>query len=315
MTDDLGNQGKRMAVGFVGIGNMGWPMAARLVEAGFTVRAADGRRAQVDAFVQQVGGAAADSLRALAEASDLVITMLPTSAAVGAVLDEVLPHLRPGAVVLDMTSGEPAVTRRLAARVAEAGGAMVDAPVSGGVSRARTGQLAIMAGGDDAAVERARPALEAMGNSLLRTGGVGTAHAMKALNNLASAGSFLIGIEALLIGQRFGLDPGTMVDVLNASTGMSNSSQKKFRQFVLSRRFDSGFGLDLMVKDLGIALGVARDTGTAAPFAGLCRELSAAAQALLGPGADHTEFAKLSERLAGSELAPGESPDAPASGT
>lgn len=313
MTDDLGNQGERMAVGFVGIGNMGWPMAARLVEAGFAVRAADGRRAQVDAFVQQVGGAAADSLRALAEASDLIITMLPTSAAVGAVLDEVLPHLRPGAVVLDMTSGEPAATRRFAVRVAEAGGAMVDAPVSGGVSRARTGQLAIMAGGDDAAVERARPALEAMGNSLLRTGGVGTAHAMKALNNLASAGSFLIGIEALLIGQRFGLDPGVMVDVLNASTGMSNSSQKKFRQFVLSRRFDSGFGLDLMVKDLGIALGVARDTGTAAPFAGLCRELSAAAQALLGPGADHTEFAKLSERLAGSELAPGESPGAPAS--
>lgn len=314
MTDDLDDQGKRMAVGFVGIGNMGWPMAARLVEAGFAVQAADDRRAQVDAFVQQVGGTAADSLPALASASDLVITVLPTSAAVGTVLDEILPHLRPGAVVLDMTSGEPAATRRLAARVAEAGGAMVDAPVSGGVSRARTGQLAIMAGGDDAAVERARPALDAMGSSLLRTGGVGTAHAMKALNNLASAGSFLIGIEALLIGRRFGLDPGVMVDVLNASTGMSNSSQKKFCQFVLSRRFDSGFGLDLMVKDLGIALGVARDTGTAAPFAALCRELSAAAQALLGPGADHTEFAKLSERLAGSTLTLDETPDAPASG-
>ncbi len=296
-------------VGFVGIGNMGWPMAARLVAAGFAVQVADGRAAQADAFVQQVGGAAAGSLRALAEASQLVITMLPTSAAVGAVLDEVLPHLRPGAVVLDMTSGDPAATRRLAARVAEAGGAMVDAPVSGGVSRARTGQLAIMAGGDDAAIEWARPALDAMGSSVLRTGGVGTAHAMKALNNLASAGSFLIGIEALLIGQRFGLDPGVMVDVLNASTGMSNSSQKKFRQFVLSRRFDSGFGLDLMVKDLGIALGVARDTGTAAPFASLCRELSAAAQALLGPGADHTAFAKLSERLAGSELHLNEAPD------
>ncbi len=182
MTDELG-KGKRMAVGFVGIGNMGWPMAARLVEAGFALRAADGRRAQVDAFVQQAGGTAADSLRALAETSDLVVTMLPTSAAVGAVLDEVLP-----------------------------------------------------------------------------------------------------------------------------------SSQKNFRQLVLSRRFDSGFGLDLMVKDLGIALGVARDTGTAAPFAGLCRELSVAAQALLGPGADHTEFARLSERLAGSALTPVESPDAPASG-
>jgi len=313
MTDDLDDKGT-LPVGFVGIGNMGWPMAARLVAAGFAVQVADGQPARADAFAQQVGGTAADGLPALAGASELLITMLPTSAAVGAVLDDVLPHLRPGAILLDMTSGEPAATRQLAARIAKAGGAMVDAPVSGGVARARTGQLAIMAGGDIASIERARPALEAMGSSLLRTGGVGTAHAMKALNNLASAGSFLIGIEALLIGSRFGLDPGLMVDVLNASTGMSNSSQKKFRQFVLSRRFDSGFGLDLMVKDLGIALGVARDTGTAAPFAALCRELSAATQALLGPGADHTEFAKLSERLAGSELTLDESPDAPATG-
>jgi 3-hydroxyisobutyrate dehydrogenase len=93
-----------------------------------------------------------------------------------------------------------------------------------------------------------------------------------------------------------------MVDVLNASTGMNNSTQHKFKQYVLSRGFDAGFGLDLMVKDLGIALGVARDTGTATPFAALCREMWAAAAALLGPGQDHTAMAKLSERLAGSEL-------------
>ena len=303
MANDTDAAGGLPAVGFIGIGNMGWPMAARLVAAGFPVQVADTRPERAEGFVDQVGGRAADSLLTLAETSELIVTMLPTSAAVSAVLDEILPHLRPGALLLDMTSGEPAATRVLAARVGAAGGAMVDAPVSGGVERARTGQLAIMAGGNDADVERARPVLEAIGSSVLRTGGVGTAHAMKALNNLASAGSFLIGIEALLIGQRFGLDPGMMVDVLNASTGMSNSSQKKFRQFVLSRRFDSGFGLDLLVKDLGIALGVARDTGTAAPFAALCRELSAAAQAMLGPGADHTELARLSERLAGSELA------------
>ncbi len=311
-TDDTDGTAGLPSIGFIGIGNMGWPMAARLVAAGFPVHVADTRPERAEGFADQVGGRAAGSLRALAEASELVITMLPTSAAVSAVLDEVLPHLRPGALLLDMTSGEPAATQRLAARVNEAGGVMVDAPVSGGVERARTGQLAIMAGGGDADVERARPALQAMGSSLLRTGGVGTAHAMKALNNLASAGSFLIGVEALLIGQRFGLEPGMMVDVLNASTGMSNSSQKKFRQFVLSRKFDSGFGLDLMVKDLSIALGVARDTGTAAPFAALCRELSAAAQAMLGPGADHTELAKLSERLAGSELADAAKQDQPA---
>jgi 3-hydroxyisobutyrate dehydrogenase len=109
-------------------------------------------------------------------------------------------------------------------------------------------------------------------------------------------------VEALLVGQRFGLDPGVMVDVLNASSGMTNSTQRKFRQYVLSRRFDSGFSLDLMVKDLSIALEVARETATPTPYAALCREVWAAAQAMLEPGQDHTGMAKLSERLAGDVL-------------
>ncbi len=290
-------------IGFVGIGNMGWPMAHRLHDAGYALLVSDHRRAVAENFAQQVGGVAPDTLDKLAAGSDVIVTMLPTSAAVGSALDGLLVALRPGTVVVDMTSGAPGATRALAERVAQAGGTLIDAPVSGGVARARTGELAIMVGGDDATMERVRPLLQAMGTSLLRTGGVGSAHAMKALNNLVSAGGFLIGIEALLIGQRFGLDPALMVDVLNASTGMNNSTQKKFRQFVLSRSFDSGFGLDLMLKDVGIALEVARESGTPAPFGALCRELSAACAAMLGPGADHTELAKLSERLAGVELA------------
>jgi 3-hydroxyisobutyrate dehydrogenase len=179
---------------------------------------------------------------------------------------------------------------------------MIDAPVSGGVSRARTGELAIMAGGEDAALDRADPLLRAMGTTITRVGAIGSGQAMKALNNLVSAGGFLIGIEALLIGQRFGLDAGKMVDVLNASTGMNNSTQKKFRQFVLSRRFDSGFGLDLMAKDLSIALEIGRDGATPTPFAALCRELWAGAAGLLGPGQDHTALAQFCERLAGETL-------------
>ena len=291
-------------IGFVGIGNMGWPMAARLVGAGHTVHAADRRTDQAEAFAREHGALASDPA-SIAALCDTIVTILPTSAAVSDALDAMGP-LRPGTLVVDMTSGEPTATRHLAGRVAAQGAALIDAPVSGGVPRARTGQLAIMAGGDEADVERARPLLMAMGSTLLHTGGVGSAHAMKALNNLASAGAFLIGVEVLLMGQRFGLDAGLMTDVLNASTGMSNASQKKFRQFVLSRRFDSGFGLDLMVKDLGIAMGVARETGTAAPFAALCQQLATAAQAMLGPGADHTEFAKLSETLAGATLNAGE---------
>jgi 3-hydroxyisobutyrate dehydrogenase len=296
-------------IGFVGIGNMGWPMAANLVGAGFSVQVADARRATADSFAQQIGGFAPDTLGQLAAASDVVVTMLPTSAIVTTVLeggeDNLLAGLKPGTVVIDMTSGLPAVTQALALKVAERGAVLIDAPVSGGVPRAKTGQLAIMVGGDAEAIERVRPVLAAMGTAITRCGDVGAGQALKALNNLASGASFLIGIEALLIGQRFGLEPGLMVDVINASTGMSNSSQKKFRQFVLSRSFDAGFGLDLMVKDLSIALQMAKDTGTPVPFASLCREMWAAAAGMLGPGQDHTAMAKLSERLAGTELKEG----------
>jgi 3-hydroxyisobutyrate dehydrogenase len=297
-----GRNGMKPAIGFIGIGNMGWPMAARLVGAGFAVSVQDSKAGVADAFAREIGGSAAADFPEFVAGSDVLITILPTSAVVDHVLGLALPSIRPGTVVVEMTSGIPSITRALADRIAGQGAVLIDAPVSGGVARAKTGELAIMVGGEDAVVERVRPILDALGTSILRTGGVGSGQAMKALNNLVSAGGFLIGVEALLMGQRFGLDPAVMVDVLNASTGMNNSTQKKFNQFVLSRAFNSGFGLDLMVKDLSIALEVARDTTTPAPFAALCRELWASAAALLGPGQDHTAVAKFSERLAGTEL-------------
>jgi len=296
----------RPSVGFVGVGNMGWPMAACLVRAGFPVQINDSRREVANNFVQQIGGAAPDSLRQLAQASDVVITMLPTSAIVAAVLgsgdDNVFAGLRPGSVVIEMSSGIPSITQELAEKVAALGGCMIDAPVSGGVPRAKTGELAIMAGGDAAVIDRVMPVLSAMGSNVLRTGAVGSGQAMKALNNLVSAGGFLIGIEALLIGQRFGLDPAVMTDVLNAATGMNNSTQKKFKQYVLSRKFDAGFTMGLLAKDLSIALQVGRETATPTPFSALCKELVLAAQAMFGPDADHTEMAKLCEALAGTTL-------------
>lgn len=288
-----------MKVGFIGIGAMGLPMAARVVQAGFPVTVLDSDRARAAAVA---GAEVATDGAALAREAELIVTMLPTSGIVADALATVLPVLRAGTIVVEMSSGAPVATQALAADVARAGGVLIDAPVSGGVKRAETGELAIMVGGEPDAIDRAEPLLKTMGTTITRIGPVGSAHAMKALNNLASAGGFLMGIEALLIGQRFGLDPAVMVDVLNASTGMSSSSQKKFKQFVLSRSFDAGFGLDLMVKDLGIALGVARETGTPAPVSALVREMWAAAQAMLGPGQDHTAAAKLSERLAGTEL-------------
>ena len=299
-----------LSVGFIGIGAMGRPMAASLRRHGFDVAVFDARPGIAAAFAAEHGATAAAGLDALARGADVVITMLPTSADVAAVLEGgVMAALQPGAVVVEMSSGVPAETQRLAALVAKAGGVLVDAPVSGGVARAVSGELAIMTGGDAAALARIRPVLDAMGSTILPCGEVGAGHAMKALNNLVSAGGFLIGIEALLIGSRFGLDQAVMVYVLNASSGMNNSTKGKFRQQVLSRQFASGFGLDLMVKDLTIALGLGRETTTPAPFASLCRELWLAARQHLGPGQDHTALARLCETLAGSTLAEG-APDA-----
>ncbi|NMJ39987.1 NAD(P)-dependent oxidoreductase [Roseomonas sp. JC162] len=289
-------------VAFLGIGNMGWPMAANLVKAGFEVTVADVVPGRADAFAAETGGKAAASPAEAAKGADCVITIVPTSKQVAEAVEAVGPALAKGMLVIDMTSGQPGRTREIAAGLAAKGVAMIDCPVSGGVPRAKTGQLAIMAGGDEADLDRAEPVLKAMGTSIHRCGPIGAGQAMKALNNLVSAGGYLIGIEALLIGQRFGLDPAKMVDVLNASTGMNNSTQKKFKEYVLSRRFDAGFGLDLMVKDLSIALEVGRETTTPTPFAALCREMWASAAALLGPGADHTAVAKLSEQLSGTVL-------------
>ncbi|MGJ5137784.1 NAD(P)-dependent oxidoreductase [Bradyrhizobium oligotrophicum] len=287
---------------FVGIGNMGWPMAARLLGAGFAVAVNDAVPGRAEDFARRVGGTLAADLAVAAGQADVVITMLPTSKHVADAVAALRAGLKQDHILIDMSSGAPAATQAIAADLAPLGVTMLDAPVSGGVPRAVTGELAIMAGGDAAALDRVEPLLRAMGTTIHRIGGLGSGQAMKALNNLVSAGGFLIGIEALLIGQQFGIDPGLMTDVLNASTGMNNSTQKKFRQFVLSRQFNSGFGLDLMVKDLSIALEVARAAGVAAPFSNLCRELSASAQGMLGPGQDHTALAKLSEALAGVEL-------------
>ena len=291
---------KRIA--FAGIGNMGWPMAANLVKAGFDVTVCDVVPGRAASFATETGAKAAATPAEAAAGADCVVIIVPTSKQVGEAVEAMLPSLKPGMLVIDMTSGQPGRTREIAAMLEGHGVPMIDCPVSGGVPRAKSGQLAIMVGGPDAEIDRAEPVLKAMGTSVYRCGDIGAGQAMKALNNLVSAGGYLIGIEALLIGQRFGLDPTTMVDVLNASSGMNNSTQKKFKEYVLSRRFDAGFGLDLMVKDLSIALEVGRDTTTPAPFSALCREMWLAAATTLGPGVDHTAVAKMLEQMTGTVL-------------
>jgi len=288
-------------IGFVGLGAMGWPMASNLVKGGFVVIAFDARAGEAERFAREVGGKPAASLKALGQASEAVVTMLPTSNIVDTVLlgpDGVASGLRAGSVVIEMSSGVPTDTVSIAKRLADGKIELVDAPVSGGVKKAATGELAIMVGGSEQTVERVKPVLQAMGQSITHSGAIGTGQAMKALNNLVSAGGFLIGIEALLVGKKFGLEPGVMVDILNASTGMNNSTRVKFKQFVLSGAWNSGFALDLMVKDIGIALDVADALDVDVPLSKLCHSIWKSAQSDLGSGHDHTEVAKFAAKTA-----------------
>ncbi len=305
-------------IGFVGLGNMGFPMAACLARRGFPLTVFDSRPDIVAGFIRRFGGEAADSPAAVGRAGDIVIAMLPNGRVVRRVVlgeggqpqDGLAAGLAAGAVLIDMGSSAPADTTALGSVLDERGVAMLDAPVSGGVKRAESGDLAIMVGGDPDTVGRCRDVLAAMGSTLFETGPLGSAQAMKALNNLLSAAGFIAGIEVLMIGRRYGLKPQTMIEILNASTGRNNSTENKFAQFVLSRSFDSGFSLDLMVKDLTTALDLARQTETPAPFGALCRELWAAARQQSAEGADHTAVACWFEAQAGTTLADGDGPNA-----
>ncbi len=291
--------------GLVGLGQMGAPMARNLARAGFTLALADLDRARAHALAAELGADTPANLRALGATCDVVITMLPDGKAVrDAVLGEsgLARGLAAGSVVIDMSSSSPVGTCELGAALAERGVALVDAPVSGGVRRAVDASLAIMTGGDPPVIERVRPLLAALGKTIFLTGPLGSGHAMKALNNYVSAAGFAAAIEAVLAGSRFGLDPATMVAVLNASTGRNNATENKLPQFVLRRDFSSGFSLGLMVKDLRTALELAHATATPVPLAETCLAAWAEAERELGGGADHTAAVRYWERLAGGEL-------------
>jgi 3-hydroxyisobutyrate dehydrogenase len=296
-------------IGFIGLGQMGLPMVRNLARAGFRLAVFDLNREALARACDATGAEAPGSLKAIGEACDAVIAMLPDGNAVRAVVfgaesggDSLIAGLARGTLLIDMSSSSPVGTREFGRRLAERGVAMLDAPVSGGVRKAVDASLSIMVGGDAETIARCRPLLEAMGKQIFLTGPLGSGHAMKALNNYVSAAGLAAAAEAVLAGQRFGLDPVNVVNILNASTGMNNSTLNKFHQYILSREFNSGFSLDLMVKDLKTALEVARASGSPAPFGEACVQAWCDAQAALGPGADHTAVVRHWEKLAGSEL-------------
>jgi 3-hydroxyisobutyrate dehydrogenase-like beta-hydroxyacid dehydrogenase len=271
--------------------------------------AAAGRAQEVAATL--AGAHVAATPAELAARSDIVVTMVPNGAVVQSLVAGeagLLRGLRRGALLLDTSSSEPWLSEATGRMLEGAGVAMVDAPVSGAEWGAKAAELVFMCGGAAAHIERARPLLDRMGKAVFHLGPLGAGHAMKCLNNLVTALNFLAVSEGLAIGKRYGLDPSAMVDVLDRSTGMSWISQTHIRQRVISRSFDDPFKLALMLKDIGIAMQLARSEDVPAPLSALGQELWRAAGQGAAPEASVSELARWVERMTGSEISAGAAP-------
>ena len=270
-------------IGFVGLGRMGRAMAPHLAGEGRQVTGHD--LVRPDPLPANVGFSA--RLEDLA-ASDLIITMLPDGAAVRGVVDRLLDE-GCAAAVIDMSSSHPDDSRALAARLAERGLSFVDAPVSGGVSRAISAELMIMAGGTDEAVAAAMPVLACLGRPV-HLGPAGCGHAMKALNNYVSAAGLIAAFEALATARAAGIAPGRFLEVINAATGRNNTTEVKIDRFVLDESYASGFALALMEKDVSIAASLMAAATRQGPLAGAVLAQLRDGLDRLGADADHTEI-------------------------
>ena len=279
-------------VGFIGLGNMGSPMAAHLVDAGFALTVLDAAPGVTEGFVAEHPTAVAAAGPESFATVQALILMLPTSEIVEDVLEreKVADVLPPGCLVIDMSSSEPLRTRTLAARLRAKGLSMLDAPVSGGVRGARAARLSVLVGGSQEDLTRATPLLNAMAATVIRVGDIGSGHAAKALNNLVSAATMSITVEALVVAEAFGITADTMTTVLNSSSGRSNTSENKLAQFMVSGGFDSGFSLQLMAKDVGLAIGLARALDRPVEVADHVADQWRRIAGEVSPATDHTQM-------------------------
>ena len=292
-------------VAFLGLGAIGAPMARHLAEPPFELTVWNRTREKAESFASDSGARIAATPADAARSADFVITCLPTSYEVEALLDGsagLLAGFVRGATLIDCTSGDPGMSRRIAARLGEAGVSFLDAPVSGGVSGAERGALTVMCGGEPAVFERARVVLGSFGAKIVHCGPVGAGHALKAVNNALLAVNIWSAGEGLAALARAGVDIPSALEVINASSGRSNATENLFTERVITRAFPRTFRLALLDKDVGIAAGVARDQKLSSPLLQLTSELFRLAHLELGEEADHVEAVKLIEKWAGVEL-------------
>lgn len=293
-----------MRVSFLGLGAIGTPMAVH-VAAKSELTVWNRTRPKADDFVRGHKAVIADSPRHAATGADVVVTCLPTSREVEALLDGehgLLAGFSAGGLLVDCTSGDPASSRRIAARLAEHGVSFLDAPVSGGTSGAVNGTLTVMCGGDESVFERARPVLEMFGRKIVRVGPVGAGHALKAVNNAWLAVHLWSAAEGLAALVKAGVSPDAALDVINASSGRSNSSENLIPQRVLTGAFPRTFRLALLEKDVAIAADFMREQRVPSAVTQQVAELFRQARVELGEEADHVEVVKLLEQWSGTEI-------------
>ncbi|MGZ4191879.1 MAG: NAD(P)-dependent oxidoreductase, partial [Solirubrobacteraceae bacterium] len=294
-------------VGFVGLGAMGGRMAARLRAAGHALIVCDRDAGAVKAAVD-AGATVAPTPREVADAAPVVMVSLPhpdvvREVALGA------DGLAGGSaleVYVDLSTTGVAVAQEVAAGLAAHDVAAVDAPVSGGPAGAEAGRLTVMLSGPDAAVDRARALVEAFAGNMFVVGGeAGQGQAAKVINNLMSACSIAITAEAMVLGVRAGLDPGTLLDVIHVSSGANNAASDKFPKQVLTRAFAHGFRLDLMSKDVHLALDESRRRGVPMILGSTVEQLWGLADLTGADDRDCTEIVRMFEQWGGAEIAPG----------
>lgn len=295
-----------MKIGFIGLGSMGSLMSAQLVRSGYEVIGYDILPAALAAAAEHGVVPAANSAEVAAQCDTIVCMMPQSSDTRQALFGEhgVHEHLRPGMLILDMSTGAPTDTKEMHARLKAQGVAFVDAPVSGGVVRAADGTLSIMASGDREDYERALEIFNVLGKSVFYVGESGTGHTIKLINNMLT-GINLAGIcEAMVMGMKAGLDPELLLSIINSSSGMSYSSKMKMENFVFPRNFNKGFKVRLQLKDMKLASDLAKDVGAPTMLGNVAKEYYMAAYAAGMADEDASAIVKLLENVCHVEVVP-----------
>lgn len=289
-------------VAFLGLGAIGAPMARHLSGPDSSLTVWNRTQAKADAFGKEYGARIATTPADAVNGADVVITCMPVSRDVESLLDGdqgILATMSAGSVLVDCTSGDPATSKRMAARLAERNIGFLDAPVSGGTAGAAAATLTIMVGGDPALLTRVMPVLEKLGKKIVHCGEVGTGDALKAVNNALLAMHIWGTAEGLLALEKMGVRSDAALDVINTSSGRSNSSMNLFPERVLNRSFPRTFRLALLDKDVGIAADLARELDVPSELLQLTSQLFRKAHAALGEEVDHTEAVKYVEEQSG----------------